>query len=139
MRAVVRTAEPSQTRHDAQGAAPRRTRVVLRRIDPWSVLKFSLLFYFCLMLVFVFALMILYWIMGLTGVLNSASHLLESVGFKPTNGNFEFHGVWIFERLFIAGVIGVVLWSIVNLFVAVLYNLISDVIGGVSVTLSERR
>jgi hypothetical protein len=139
MRAVVRTAEPVHTRQDAPGAAPRRTKVVVRRIDPWSVLKFSLLFYFCLMLVFVFALMILYWIMGLTGVLNSASHLLESVGFKPTKGNFEFHGVWIFERLFLAGLIGVVLWSIVNLFVAVLYNLISDVIGGVSVTLAERR
>ena len=139
MARTVEVTAPRPTRTpDAQGTI-RKTRVVVKRVGPWSVFKFSLLFYFCLMLVFVFALMILYWIMGLTGVLNSASHLLESVGFKPTNGNFEFHGVWIFERLFIAGVIGVVLWSIVNLFVAVLYNLISDVIGGVSVTLSERR
>ena len=137
MRALVETDE--MTRRGDSFAGGRRAKVVVRKVDPWSVLKFSLLFYFCLMLVFVFALMILYWIMGLTGVLNSASHLLESVGFKPTNGNFEFHGVWIFERLFIAGLVGVVLWSIVNLFVAVLYNLISDVIGGISVTLSERR
>jgi hypothetical protein len=33
----------------------------------------------------------------------------------------------------------VVLWTLINLFVAFLYNLLSDLIGGVEVTLSERR
>ena len=32
-------------------AVDRRARLVLRRLDPWSVLKFSVVFYFCLMLV----------------------------------------------------------------------------------------
>src|SRR5207244_1323780 len=58
--------EPIRPRAPKPKAAPRRTRVVVRRVDPWSILKFSLLFYFCLMLVVMFALMILYWILGLT-------------------------------------------------------------------------
>ena len=33
----------------------------------------------------------------------------------------------------------VVLWSLINVFVVVLYNLISDIVGGVEVTLAERR
>ena len=38
----------------------KRTRVVVRKVGPWSVLKFSLLFYLCVMLIVYFALMIIY-------------------------------------------------------------------------------
>ncbi len=33
----------------------------------------------------------------------------------------------------------VVVWSLINVFVAVLYNLIADLVGGIEVTLAERR
>jgi hypothetical protein len=116
---------------------PRRTKVIVRRVEPLSVLKFSLLFYFCLMLIFVFALLILYWVLGLIGVLDSAEHLLSNLGFGSKSG-FTFNAAYIFERVFLAGVLGVVVWSLVNLFLALLYNLVADVVGGISVTLSER-
>jgi len=135
-------APPALTpRRRAPRPVPRRSRVVVRRLDPLSVLKFSLLFYFCLMLVVMFALMIVYWVMGLTGVLDSLGRMLQNAGFGPDagKGTFEFNGVWIFERLFIFGAVGVVVWSLVNLCAAVLYNLVSDVVGGVSVTLTEKR
>lgn len=117
----------------------RRARVVVRRIDPLSVLKFSLLFYFCLMLIFVIALLILYWILRITGVLDSLSELMVTLAFGSKDTGFEFNGFWIFSRLFIVGTAGVVLWSLVNLFVALLYNLVADVVGGISLTLSEKR
>ncbi len=134
------TAQTAQTGRRAQ-TAPRRSRVVVRRLEPWSVFKFSLLFYFCLMLIVMFALMILYWIMGLTGVLDSAGRILQNAAFGPPpgKGTFRFNGVWIFQRLFAIGAVGVLVWSLVNLFVALLYNLVSDVVGGISVTLSEKR
>ena len=116
--------------------APRRTRVVIRRVEPWSVLKFSLLFYFCLMLVFLLAFLILYWMLGLLGVLDSTADLL---GGLLGDKSFRINGAWIFSRLFLMGLIGVVIWSVVNLFVSVLYNLISDLVGGIQVTLGERR
>jgi hypothetical protein len=132
---------PVLPRRRAARPAPRRSRVIVRRLDPLSVLKFSLLFYFCLMLVVMFALMILYWIMGLTGVLDSLGRILQNAGFGPDQGKgtFGFNTVWILERLFLIGAISVFVWSLVNLFGALLYNLVSDVVGGVSITLTEKR
>ena len=76
-----------------------------------------------------------------TGVLDSLGRILQNAGFgpQPGKGTFQFNGAWIFERLFLIGLLGVVVWSLVNLLVAVLYNLVSDVVGGVSVTLTEKR
>jgi transmembrane protein DUF3566 len=136
MRAVVET--EAAARRGEERTAARRTKVVVRRVDPWSVLKFSLLFYFCLMLVVLFALLILYWLLGVTGVLDSAARVLSDVGFGGVAG-FEFHGYWIFSRLFLIGLAGVVVWSLLNVLIAILYNLISDVVGGVQVTLAEKR
>jgi hypothetical protein len=132
--------EPIRTRpRDTTRQAARRAQVVVRRVNPWSVLKFSLMFYFLLMLVFFFALVIVYWILGVIGVVDSLSHLLSTSGFGSPRTGFKIHGGWIFTRLFLIGIVGVVVWSLVNALVAVLYNLVSDVIGGVQVTLGERR
>ena len=136
MRALVETDE--MTRRGDSFAGGRRAKVVVRKVEPWSVLKFSLLFYFCLMLVFLLAFVILYWILGVTGVLDSIAKVLSDVGFGGTKG-FEFHGYWIFSRLFLVGLAGVVVWSLLNMVIAVLYNLVSDVAGGIQITLAERR
>ena len=136
MRALVENEEAA--RRAEERVAQRRAKVVIRKVDPWSVLKFSLLFYFCLMLVFLLAFVILYWILGVTGVLDSIARVMSDVGFGGTVG-FEFHGYWIFSRLFLVGLAGVVVWSLVNMLVSVLYNLVSDVVGGVNVTLTEQR
>ena len=87
---------------------------------------------------FLFALLILYWVLQVTGVLDSAAKVLTDVGFGGTVG-FQFHGFWIFSRLFLIGLGGVVVWSLVNMLLAVLYNLISDVVGGITLTLAEKR
>ena len=136
MRALVETDET--TRRGDSFAGGRRAKLVVRKVEPWSVLKFSLLFYFCLMLVFLLAFVILYWVLGVTGVLDSIAKVLSDVGFGGTAG-FEFHGYWIFSRLFLVGLAGVVVWSLLNMLIAVLYNLVSDVAGGIQITLAERR
>jgi len=118
--------------------APRRIRVAIRRVNPWSVLKFSLLFYFCLMLVFVIGLAILYMVVDAIGVVGSLEQLLESLGFGGEAG-FEVNGAFLFRTLFLIGLISVVVWSALTLFFAFLYNLISDLVGGIEVTLAERR
>src|SRR6266496_4335184 len=125
MRAVVRETGVTARVEDTRATA-RQTRVVVKKVQPWSVLKFSLLFYFCLMLIFLFALLILYWVLGVIGVLDSISHLFgELLAVK----DFRINGAWIFSRMFLIGVVGVVVWSLVNTCVALLYNLVSDVVG----------
>ncbi len=54
----------------------RRVRVVIRRVNPLSVLKFSLIFYFCLMLVVLVGLGILWAILSATGVIDRFATLM---------------------------------------------------------------
>ncbi|MDQ3991452.1 MAG: DUF3566 domain-containing protein [Actinomycetota bacterium] len=117
--------------------AARRIRVSVRRVGPWSVLKFSLLFYLCLMLVVLLGLGILYGIVSSLGFLDSIAELLSGLGFG--GGNFEFDGGAIFRALFMVGLLSVVIWSALTVFMVFLYNLISDLVGGIELTLLERR
>lgn len=144
---VVRA--PAQTRLPKRGA--RRTRVEIRRVGPVSVLKFSIIFYFCVFLVIYLALAIIWVILSASGVIESLEELLGTIfpsgkGLTPTGGvstggapPIRIDSGQVFTWLFFAGCIGVVIWSVINVFVAVMYNLISDIVGGVEVTLADRR
>ena len=117
-------------------ARSRQARVVVRKVGPWSVFKFSLIFYFCVMLVILGALMILYGVLSAIGALDSITRLIRDLF---ADQSFAIHGDWLFTRGFAIGVAMVLLWSLVNVFVAFLYNLISDVVGGIEITLAEKR
>jgi uncharacterized membrane protein len=117
-------------------ARSRHARVVLRKLGPWSVLKISFLFYLCVMVVIIGAMMILYAILGAIGSLDSLTRLIRDLFADQT---FEIHGGWLFSRGLAIGLGMVVLWTLINVFVVFLYNLLSDVVGGIEVTLSERR
>jgi hypothetical protein len=114
----------------------RQARVIIRKVGPWSVLKFSLLFYLCVMAVILGALMILYSVLGALGALDTVEDLIRSLF---SDDSFQIHGDWLFTRAVTIGLGMVILWTLINVFVAFLYNLISDIVGGIEVTLSERR
>jgi hypothetical protein len=129
----------------------RRTRVEIRRISPFSVLKFSVIFYFCVFLVIYLALAMIWAVLQASGVIDSLEQLLGQVfpsgsGISPT-GEVSTGGAQplqidtgqVFTWLFLAGCVGVVIWSLINVFLSVMYNLISDIVGGVEVTLADRR
>jgi hypothetical protein len=122
--------------------ATRRTQVVIRRVGPWSVLKFSLIFYFCVMLILFFALLIIYLVLSAAGAIDSLAKIL---GYVFGNGTstlgptpVKIDGPQLFKWIFIAGLVFTVVWALINVFVAFLYNLISDIIGGIEITLAEK-
>jgi Transmembrane domain of unknown function (DUF3566) len=117
-------------------ARSRQARVVLRKVGPWSVLKISFLFYLCVMVVIIGAMMILYAILGAIGALDSLTRLIRDLF---ADQSFQIHGGWLFSRGLSIGLALVVLWTLINVFIVFLYNLLSDVVGGIEVTLSERR
>ena len=117
-------------------ARSRQAKVVLRKVGPWSVLKISFLFYLCVMVVIIGAMMILYAIVGAIGALDSLTRLIRDLF---ADQSFEIHGGWLFTRGLSIGLVLVVLWTLINVFIVFLYNLLSDVVGGIEVTLSERR
>ncbi len=134
--ATIETAR--RTTPGVRRPAPRRVRVVIRRINPWSVLKFSLLFYFCVMLVVLLGLVILYAILSSLGVIDVIENLWTELGGSDT-GNFQIDGSYLLRMAFLIGLISTALWAALTVFLAFLYNLIADLVGGIEVTLSERR
>jgi len=132
-------AAPVRGRAARVGARPagrRHARVVIRKVGPWSVFKMSLIFYTCVMLAFLGAGVILYAMLGAMGALDSTTRLVRDLF---SDQSFEINGRWLFTRALGIGVLMVIVWSLINVFVAFLYNLIADLVGGIEVTLAERR
>lgn len=137
--ATTSTPQRTQPQPGVRRPTARKVRVVIRRINPWSVLKMSLLFYFCLMLVVLVGLGILYGVLDSLGILDTTEELLSELGFGEGTTGFEFNAGYIFRTLLLIGLISTGLWAALTVFVAFLYNLIADLVGGIEVTLTERR
>lgn len=140
--------EVAPPRAEAPRTGPRRTRVVIKRVGPLSVLRWSLFFYFCIFLIFFFATWFIYGVLDTSGILTRVGDFLGSLSLGTcTPGTtssastcvFTFDQGWIFSRLFVFGIIVVLVWSTITVLVSFLYNLVSDVIGGIELTLVERR
>lgn len=123
----------------------RRTRVEIRHVGPLSVLKFSLLFYFCAMLIGFIALFLIFQVLEAAGTITTLETnilgCLFQEGERATTGEcipYEINGSVVFTWLFLLGIAGTVVIAVLNTFIAVVYNLISDIVGGVEVTLAER-
>jgi hypothetical protein len=128
-----RSKAPTRSKGSARA---RQARVVVRKLGPWSVLKISFLFYVCVLVVFLGAMVILYGALGAIGALDSLTRLIRDLF---ADQSFEIHGDWLLTRGLTVGFGLVVLWTLINVFVVFLYNLLSDIVGGIEVTLSERR
>ena len=121
---------------------PRRTKVTIRRFGLVSVFRYSLLFSFCMMLVFWLALLIIFLVLQAAGVTDTMAQWIGCL-VKPDQGTYRctpaiIDGTKIFTWLFFVGCVFALVWTALSVFIALLYNLISDIVGGVEVTLSER-
>jgi hypothetical protein len=122
----------------------RRARLVVRRVDPWSVLKFSLLFSLCLLIVFVVAVAALYFALDALGVFDSVNQFVRDVTQTSqggaTTGGFDvtFSAGKVIGGAAVIGLINVVIITAIGTLGAFLYNLCSDIVGGIEVTLAER-
>lgn len=125
-RTVARSAEPRPARRLA------RRRAIVRKVDPWSVLKLSLIFYFCVLLVVMLGLTVFWAVVNRLGIIESLLSFLAELQL-----NVQINGGNVARALFLMGLLNVVLWSGINVFLALLYNLVADLIGGLKITLVE--
>lgn len=146
-KATIEAWEQEPTPAGSGRPAPRRVRVTIRRVSPWSVLKVSLVIYFCLLLVALVGMAILFAVLDSAGVIDSAEEFLTVIwgGSEVATGpgqpgtTFEVDFGFVMRILFLVGVVSTALWCAFTVFLAFLYNLIADLLGGVEVTLVERR
>ena len=108
----------------------RRVRLVLRRIEQLSVLKFALLLYASLYLVFMVAGVTL-WIVA--SVIGLRGNIESFVGDLVATDNFRFQGGELLRAAVLGGTVLVVVGAGITVLLVVLHNLISDLVGGVGV------
>jgi hypothetical protein len=134
---------PNRAPRQPRGRAPRRTKVTIRRFGIWSVLRFSLIFSLCLMLVVWLAFLLIFLVLQAGGVIETVTTGDLACLFNETEGTrtcvpIDLNEPAIFTGLLFAGIAMSVAWAFVMTFAAVIYNLIGDMVGGVEVTLSEK-
>ncbi|MDT5080655.1 MAG: hypothetical protein QOJ80_5292 [Mycobacterium sp.] len=120
-------------------AGPVRASMQIRRLDPWSVLKVSLVLSVASFFVWMIAVAFLYLVLGGMGVwskLNSnVGDLLTSSG--GSGGELVSSGT-IFGGAALIGLVNIVLLTAMATCGAFIYNLTTDLVGGVEVTLADR-
>jgi hypothetical protein len=139
---AVRSARSTVTSAAARG--PRRARLNLKRIDPWSVMKFSFAVSVVLFIVVVVATSVLYLAldgMGVwTAVNNSLKELVSASGGNDASSTGSFHiTAWgVIGTSMLIGAVNVVLFTALATLSAFIYNVCADLVGGVELTLAER-
>jgi hypothetical protein len=117
----------------------RRARLTVKRIDPWTTLKFSFVYGLAGMVVLLVAVIVLYGVVDAMGVISSLRKFLTDVGSSNSGGLADWLG---FGRVMlvtlVVGLVNVVLFTAFATLTAFIYNVCTDIVGGVEVTLAER-
>ncbi len=118
---------------------PRRASLQLKRLDPWSVLKLSLVLSVAGFLIWLVAVGVLYGVldgMGVWDQLNGTYSDLTAVN-DPTSGPLISAG-GVFGVAMLIGAVNIVLFTALATVGSLIYNVASDLVGGAELTLSER-
>lgn len=114
--------------------AVQRVRRVIRKVDPWTVLKVSLVFNAMMAFVFVLGTVIFWAIFVNAGIPERINELALLIGLE--NG-INLEGQVYFRIVILLSVIGTIMLTGFFTLSAVIYNLISDLVGGVEVIVLE--
>ena len=112
---------------------PRRARLQLKHIDPWSTMKFTLVLSVALFVVWMIAVGLLYGVLGGMGVWDKVNSLYDQVA----GGNL-ITASFVLSSAAVIGAINIVLFTALATVGSFVYNLCSDLVGGIELTLSER-
>jgi hypothetical protein len=128
----------------AKGAdqSTRRAQLVLARIEPWSVMKFSFMISLVGWVVLFVAVAALYYVLNKLGVFHSIQNTITSVTSGKNSTGADSNGKWfsasrILGYTMLVGAINVVLITALSTVGAVIYNLVTRLAGGIEVTLKE--
>jgi hypothetical protein len=113
----------------------RRYVQTIRSVDLWSVLKVSICFYLCALIVTLVAGIMLWWIASAAGVIDSVQSF---IGELVDNKNFQFLSWQVLRASTLVGLVIVCILTVLTVLAAAFYNLFSELLGGVEVTVVEQ-
>ena len=139
---AVRSARSTVSSAAARG--PRRARLNLKRIDPWSVMKFAFAVLIVLFIVVVVATSVLYLALDTMGVWSSLNGNLQDLvnasggSEASTTSTFRITAWGVIGTSMLIGAVNVVLFTALATLSAFIYNVCADLVGGIELTLAER-
>ena len=138
--AAPTVAQPTSRRVVAKPTVVRRRRPrvrrvtrVVRHVDTWSVFKVALVFNAILYLVCLTAGVLLWNVAYATGTIDNIEKFFEQFGWQ----SFEFKGGELFHNGWIAGLFLAIGLTGLAVLVATIFNLITDLVGGIRVSVLE--
>ena len=123
----------------APRAKVRRARLVVSKVDTWSVLKLAFLLSVALGIITVVASLVLWLVLNLTGLFEGINELLSMLGGSAEGTNIKDFLSVGHVALFatVISVANVILLTALSVLTALLYNLAAALIGGVGLTLTD--
>ncbi|PXA77053.1 DUF3566 domain-containing protein [Auritidibacter sp. NML100628] len=138
---------PAQGKKNTKGlvrpapkAKVRRARLVLAKIDLWSVLKISFLLSVAFGVVTVVAGVVLWTVMDLTGIFDEVNALIGTILGTEGGGQTIQELVSLSQVASVStiiAVVNVVLITLLSILAATIYNISASLVGGVGVTLTD--
>jgi hypothetical protein len=115
-------------------ALERRFRQTVKTVDLWSVLKISLCFYLSALIVALGAGIVMWWVGRQAGVIGGVENFMADLVSSP---DFEFLSWRILRATTLIGLVLVSLMVVITVLAAAIYNVFSELIGGVEITVTE--
>jgi hypothetical protein len=126
------------SRPAAVAGGPRRVRLSVSRIDPWSAMKLSFLLSVALGIMIVVAAALVWFVLDSMQVFADIEDLLVSIGsesFLQLMDYLAFDRVMSFAT--IVGVVDILLLTALGTIGAFLYNIVAALVGGLHMTLTD--
>jgi hypothetical protein len=105
-----------------------RRRLTVKRIDPWSVLKFGAVVNAAMLGIGLLVVGVIFYIVDRLGLIDQVCGIALDVGFTACGLNVGN----LFRAIALLGLLGLVIWTAVLVFLSFLHNLIADLTGGLS-------
>ena len=122
-------------------AGPRRVRLALTRIDPWSVMKASFLLSFAAGIMLIVATAVVWFMLDAMQVFSTIEELVKTVAGERSN---TFSAIVAYLELpralavsTIVAVVDIVLVTALTTLGAFLYNITATLVGGIHLTLAD--
>ncbi|GAB2901215.1 DUF3566 domain-containing protein [Neomicrococcus lactis] len=123
----------------APKAKVRKARLLVSKVEPWSVLKMAFLLSVALGIITVVAAVMLWTVLDITGVFDKLNELITGV--LGTESKFDLKRVLSLGQVAsfatIIAVANVVILTVIAMLGSLLYNISSSLVGGIGVTLTD--
>jgi hypothetical protein len=119
----------------------RRARLKIANIDPWSVMKVAFLFSVALGVILLVAVALLWLLLDFMGFFATVGSTVDDISGEEGSSGFDVVAFFSLPRVLgmatIVALVDIVMITALTTLCAYLYNISTDLVGGVEVTLAE--